>query len=54
MMSYNAARNKLHKEMIFLGIERADLEHMLRTSPMSFPVSVIGAYKVYCKHMKES
>jgi len=47
MMSYNTARNKLHKEMMFLNLNWADLEHMLQESPGAFPVSVIEAYKAY-------
>ena len=47
LMSYNHARNKLHKEMMFLGLNWADLEHMLQESPNAFPVSVIEAYKAY-------
>jgi hypothetical protein len=47
MMTYNTARNKLHEEMMFLGLNWADLEHMLQESPNAFPVSVIEAYKVY-------
>ena len=47
MMTYNTARNKLHKEMMFLDLNWADLEHMLQESPSAFPVSVVEAYKAY-------
>ena len=46
-MSYTRAVSILHKEMMFLGLNWADLEHLLQEKPTTFPNSAVEAYAVY-------
>ena len=45
-MLVSTARRIIKEEQEFLGLNWADLEHMIQESPGAFPNRILAAYKV--------